>query len=143
MFLYYLIPYIVGVPSISEPISFSQVELFDPLNPVFTLTCVSTGGPATTVTWTRDGETVSYDDYHVLSQTVTDIMGSTCSNVLTVTGREPGSYQCAVANDRGSASSQPLTVQGKSSLVYIKHVQSLYIFILPLYLCFLQRLLHL
>ena len=28
-------------------------------SPQFTLKCTSTGGPATTVTWTRDSETVS------------------------------------------------------------------------------------
>ena len=27
-------------------------------SPQFTLTCISTGGPATTVTWTRDSDTV-------------------------------------------------------------------------------------
>ena len=35
----------------------------------FTLTCTSTGGPATSVTWTRDGVTVPYDSTHVLTQT--------------------------------------------------------------------------
>ena len=28
-------------------------------SPQFTLTCISTGGPATTVTWTRDAEKMS------------------------------------------------------------------------------------
>ena len=28
-------------------------------SPQFTLTCISTGGPATTVTWTRDSVTVT------------------------------------------------------------------------------------
>ena len=27
-------------------------------SPQFTLTCISTGGPATTVTWTRDNVTI-------------------------------------------------------------------------------------
>ena len=82
---------------------------------MFTLTCTSTGGPATTVIWTRDGATVHYDDDHVLTQTVTvtDIGTVTYSNVLTVTGREPGSYQCSVTNHRGNASSQSLPVEGK------------------------------
>ena len=31
---------------------------FDALNPQFTLSCTSTGGPATTVTWMRDSERV-------------------------------------------------------------------------------------
>ena len=28
-------------------------------SPQFTLTCISTGGPVTTVTWTRDSDTVT------------------------------------------------------------------------------------
>ena len=102
-----------GVISSSVFITFSQAPPFDPLNPVFTLTCTSTGGPATTVTWTRDGATVSYDDDHVLTQTVTVASTSTYITVLTVTGRELGSYQCTVANDRGSAYSQSLMVEGR------------------------------
>ena len=67
-----------------------------------------------TVTWTRDGAAVSYDDSHMLTQTVTDQFNITYSNVLTVTGREPGNYTCSVANERGNASSQILTVEGKN-----------------------------
>ena len=80
---------------------------------MFTLTCTSTGGPATTVTWTRDGDTVSSDSNHVLEQFVTDQASSTYSNVLTVTGREPGNYQSTVANARGNATSQSLTIKGE------------------------------
>ena len=68
--------------------------------PVFTLTCVSTGGPATTVTWIRDGATVSYNASHVFTKTVTNQLTATYSNVLTVTGRESGNYTCSVANVR-------------------------------------------
>ena len=68
--------------------------------PVFTLTCVSTGGPATTVAWIRDGATVSTDANHVFTKTVTDQLTATYNNTLTVTGREPGSYTCSVANVR-------------------------------------------
>ena len=100
---------------ITEPLQFSlqSAPTADP--PVFTLTCTSTGGPATNVIWTRDGAIVSYDDSHVLTQTVTGANTTTISyeNVLTVTGREPGSYQCTVANVRGIASSQSLVVEGE------------------------------
>ena len=82
--------------------------------PVFTLTCVSTGGPATTVTWTRDGNNVSYDTTHVLTQTVTDQFNIVFSNVLTVTGRESGNYICSVTNDRTTQpESASLTVAGE------------------------------
>ena len=68
--------------------------------PVFTLTCVSTGGPATTVTWTRDGAIVSNDANYVFTKTVTNQLTATYSNVLRVTGGEPGCYTCSVANVR-------------------------------------------
>ena len=68
--------------------------------PVFTLTCISTGGPATTVNWKLNGVIVSYDPNHKFTKTVTDQLNATYSNVLTVTGREPGNYMCSVANVR-------------------------------------------
>ena len=40
-------------------------------SPQFTLTCISTGGPATTVTWTRDSVTVTEGNKTVLDNRVT------------------------------------------------------------------------
>ena len=40
-------------------------------SPQFTLTCVSAGGPATTVTWTRDSVTVTEGTETVLDDPVT------------------------------------------------------------------------
>ena len=37
----------------------------------FTLTCISTGGPATTVTWTRDNVTITEGTETVLNDPVT------------------------------------------------------------------------
>ena len=89
-----------AVTSVASPLQFSlqTTPTADP--PVFTLTCVSTGGPATTVTWTRDGAIVSNDANHVFTKTVTDQLTANYSNTLTVTGREPGNYTCSVANNR-------------------------------------------
>ena len=81
---------------------------------VFTLTCVSTGGPATTVTWTRDGAILSNDANHVFSKTVTNQLTATYNNVLTVIGREPGNYTCSVANARTAPpATASLTVAGE------------------------------
>ena len=102
----------IGAPDIASSIPFSLVTSLKVDPPVFTLTCVSTGGPATTVTWTQDGAVVLYNSNHVLTQTVTDQSSATYSNVLTVTGREPGIYQCRVANDRENDSSQFVEVEG-------------------------------
>ena len=114
---------------------------FDPLSPQVTLTCVSTGGPATTVTWTRDGAAVYYDATHVLTQTVTEQSTITYSNVLRVTGREPGTYQCSVTNDRGSNTSQNFTIEGiimccmqNIIMVYLTQLQ-----VLPMYHEWLYR----
>ena len=91
-----------GLASISEA---------DTLN--FTLTCISTGGPATTVTWTRDSVTVTEGTETVLDDAVT----AEYTHTLTVTGREGGLYTCTVANNKPSSDSSSLTVKGKS-LVY-------------------------
>ena len=72
-----------------------------------TLTCVSTGSPATTVTWEKDGVPLSNDScIYQLTQTVTDRTTSTYSNVLTVSEATPtgvaGTYTCTVSNQIGS-----------------------------------------
>ena len=77
-------------------------------SPRFTLTCTSTGGPATTVTWTRDSETVS-GGMTVLDNTVT----AQYTHTLTVTERLGGQYQCTVSNDRPSQDSEQFTVEGE------------------------------
>ena len=83
--------------------------------PVFTLTCTSTGGPATTVSWRRDGTMLSDDNtYSITSQVLTDAEIATYTHTLTVTGRLLGEYQCSVSNIRKpSGSSRSLTVVGK------------------------------
>ena len=76
-------------------------------SPQFTLTCNSTSGPATNVTWTRDSETVS-GGLTVLDDPVT----AQYTHTLTVTGRQGGQYQCNVSNDKPSQSSASFTVEG-------------------------------
>ena len=63
----------------------------------FTLTCISTGGPATTVSWTRDSQTVS-GGMTVLDNAVI----AQYTHTLTVTGRLGGQYQCNVTNSKPS-----------------------------------------
>jgi len=77
-------------------------------SPQFTLTCTSTGGPATTVTWTRDSETVS-GGMSVLDDPVT----AQYTHNLTVTKRLGGQYQCTVSNNKPSQKSASFTVQGR------------------------------
>ena len=82
--------------------------------PQFTLTCTSTGGPATTVTWTRDSETVS-GGMTVLDDPVT----AQYTHTLTVTGRLGGEYQCNVSNNKPSEATANLTVQGTCTHTHI------------------------
>ena len=77
-------------------------------SPQFTLTCISTGGPATNVTWTRDSVTVTEGD-----TVLDDPETATYTHTLTVTGRLPGLYTCTVANNKPSLDSAQLTVQGE------------------------------
>ena len=103
-----------GAVETTGPLQFSLQTTPTAEPPVFTLTCVSTGGPATTVTWTRDGAAVSNDANYVFTKTVTNQVTATYSNVLIVTGREPGSYQCSVANVRTAPpATASLTVAGE------------------------------
>lgn len=104
-----------GIPNIPKDITHT-VNDSDPLNPVFNLTCISTGGPAQTVTWRQDGRAVSYGDNHMPSQTVTDMSQSIYENVLTVKGNEPGEYQCCVRNVRRTVC-RSFTMKGNAFVI--------------------------
>ena len=79
-------------------------------SPQFTLTCISIGGPATTVTWTRDSATAMGDAVTVLEDAET----ATYTHTLTVTGRLGGEYMCSVSNVKPSLDSASFTVQGRA-----------------------------
>ena len=72
----------------------------------FTLTCISTGGPATTVTWTRDSVTVTEGTETVLADPVT------AQYTHTLIGSTAGVYTCTVANKKPSSASASITVGG-------------------------------
>ena len=83
-------------------------------NPQFTLTCTSTGGPATTVTWTRDSERVS-GGMTVFNNAVT------AQYTHTLTERLGGQYQCNVTNNKPSTATTHFKVQGKLYKVKVLH----------------------
>ena len=97
-----------------------EFQLTSELNaptPTFTLTCTSTGGPATTVSWTSNNSAVTEDSAHVhsiTSQVLTDAETATYNNTLSVTGRLVGEYECNVFNNKPSSSSGMLSVVGKN-----------------------------
>ena len=86
-------------------------------SPQFTLTCISTGGPATTVTWTRDSATAMGDEMTVLDNAET----ATYTHTLNVTGRLGGLYQCTVSNDKPSSDSASFRIQGTQHIHVYMH----------------------
>ena len=94
---------------LSHGVEFTIVSDLNGASLQFTLTCISSGGPATTVTWTRDSVTITNGTETHLDNNIT----AQYTHTLTVTGRLPGLYTCTVANNKPSLDSAQLTVQGK------------------------------
>ena len=83
-----------------------------------TLTCTSTGGPATTVTWRRDGVVITLNATHQQTKRVVDAVNGTYQTVLTINssvGQSDivGTYNCTAENDRGG-SSETVVVSGET-----------------------------
>jgi hypothetical protein len=79
-----------------------------------TLTCTSSGGPATSVTWSRDNAPLVVDGItYQQSQVITDTNNATYQNRLRIVLRsfESHLYSCTVSNLRGNNSAQ-LSVGG-------------------------------
>ena len=100
--------FILGDIAISGGISFTLDSDLNGASPQFTLTCISTGEPATTVTWTRDSVNITEGNKTVLDDRTT----SQYIHTLTGTGRLGGLYTCTVANNKPSEGSASYTVQG-------------------------------
>ncbi len=81
---------------------------FDPDS--ITLTCTSTGSPATTVTWMKNGSPLVIDGTtYSMEQTVTGRNTSTYDNILTIANVSDdvvGNYTCTVGNALGNASAE-------------------------------------
>ena len=82
----------------------------------FILTCNSSGGPPTTVTWTIGSKTIN--DIEAANCKTELVDGETAQYThtlsLTVTGRMEGLYTCTVTNKVSPESSAELLVQGKT-----------------------------
>ena len=105
------------------PLAFNSVHAGSPTvtNVTFddqsrTLTCTSTGGPATTVTWRRDGVVITLNATHQQTKRLVDPVNGTYQTVLTIdpsVGQIVGTYNCTVENDRGG-SSETVVVPGET-----------------------------
>ena len=87
----------------------------DGTSPQFTLTCISTGGPATTATWTRDSTPVTEGNETMLLNPTT----SQYLHTLKVTGDIKGRYTCTVANNKPSTSSATMECEAACNLADI------------------------
>ena len=110
--------YIVGIITIAGDVTLTVDSDLNGPSPQFTLTCISTGGPATTVTWTRDSVTVTEG-----TETVLD------THTLTVTGRLGGLYTCTVANEVSPQDSESFSVEGICSTTYTQLCSLSYFFL--------------
>ena len=77
-------------------------------SPQFTLTCISTGGPATTVQWTRDSTTVITEGTETV---LNDPVTARYQHRLSLTSG--GEYRCSVTNTKSSEASDSFTVKGR------------------------------
>ena len=89
-----------------------------------TLTCNSTGGPATTVTWRRDGSVITLNATHQQTKRVVDPVMGTYQTLLTIDPSVSqsdivGTYNCTVENVRGNSSKlYPIAGSGKLIIPY-------------------------
>ena len=94
--------------------SFTLYSALNKAIPQFTLTCISTGGPATTVTWTNpDSEVVTTGNMTVSNNTDP----SKYIHTLNVTGRLGGLYTCTVNNSKPSSDSAQLSIRGTELII--------------------------
>ena len=83
-----------------------------------TLTCISTGGPPTTVTWMKDGDVITLSATHQQTKRLVDPVNGTYQTLLTIDPSVDlrnivGAYNCTVENDRGE-SSETVIVPGET-----------------------------
>ena len=100
----------IGDITLSDTIEITSID--GDSTPQFTLTCTSTGGPATNVTWTRDSVTITERTETTLDNSTT----AQYTHTLTMTGRLGGLYTCTVANNKPSSDSSSLRVKGKYNM---------------------------
>ena len=74
---------------------------------LLTLVCISTGGPATTVTWTRDSTTIVTEG----TETVLDDP-ETAQYTHTLSVTTGGDYTCTIQNNKPSSDSATISLGG-------------------------------
>ena len=100
----------LGDITISDGVTLTVDSDLNGASPQLTLTCISTGGPSTTVTWTRDSEMLTG------STVLNDATTAQYTHTLTVTGRLGGLYTCTVSNDKPSEAMANIAIKGAYGL---------------------------
>ena len=125
---------------IHKPVSLTSIHAGSPtvINLTFddqsrTLTCTSTGGPATTVTWRRDGVVITLNDTHQQTKRLVNATNGTYQTVLTINSSVSqddivGTYNCTVENVRG-VSSETVVVPGETRTLLF-HIYAIVTYIL-------------
>ena len=96
-----------------EEMTFELESDLNDENPQFTLSCVSSGGPATTVTWYRDSVDISEEVG--MASVLQNPSTAQYNHTVSVSERRGGLYQCNVSNGKPSMASSQLNVRGKES----------------------------
>ncbi len=96
---------LTGAPTITEDIQFSREYV--------SLTCLSSGGPVSSVEWTRDGVTITTG--YNLTQTLTNVATATYTNVLRASNISDlvGNFTCTVSNGREPSNTARITLNGE------------------------------
>ena len=113
------------------PLAFNYIHAGSPIvtsltfdNTSRTLTCTSTGGPATNVTWRRDGVLITLNATYQQTKRLVDHVNGTYQTVLTIRQSVSqddivGTYNCTVENVRGE-SSETVVVPGETLTLLFK-----------------------
>ena len=80
------------------------------------ITCTSTGGPATDVTWSKDNVNIrlTMEDFYEYSQIIINATSATYENRLKIVDKSSeaaGNYTCSITNSRGGMN-ESLYLQG-------------------------------
>ena len=101
-----------------------SVLVFD--GSILTLTCTTSGGPPTTLLWLRDGSPLGIDNLTYRQvQNVLSMEIATYETTLTADALSSlvGDVHCIAGNDRGSITSNNITISSKFELIFTLHPQ--------------------
>ena len=106
---------IIFILSLAQP-TIAALTVQQTSSSSFTLTCTSTGSPATTVTWRRNGQLLTIDgNTFEMTQTVTNRAASTYENVLIIDQPQANfagnTVTCTVENSLGTATGNSLLAE--------------------------------